>query len=208
MGKVKLTNAEQQTVDSYNRYGKRWSADHLDFSFWEKELKRLKKYLPDGKILEIGSGGGRDAKELIKAGYDYLGTDISKGLLNSARENNPGVKFILKSVYDLDFPDNTFDGFWACAVLLHIPKTRIDEALKQLYKVTKSTGVGFISVKKGEGERFTVEPPPDGKRFFAFYSLKEFERKLRNNAFEILYSEERKKIAQTTWLVYFVRPLK
>src|SRR3989344_2163605 len=202
MGKVKLTNAEQQTVDSYNRYGKRWSADHLDFSFWEKELKRLKKYLPDGKILEIGSGGGRDAKELIKAGYDYLGTDISKGLLNSARENNPGVKFILKSVYDLDFPDNTFDGFWACAVLLHIPKTRIDEALKQLYKVTKSTGVGFISVKKGGGERFTVEPPPNGKRFFAFYSLKEFERKLRNNAFEILYSEERKKTAKTTWLVY------
>lgn len=208
MAKVKLTKQEQQTLDSYNKYGKEWAAGHLDFDFWEPELKRFNKYLPKGKILEIGSGGGRDARELIKAGYEYTGTDVSKGLLEAAKKYNPGAKFFLKSVYSLDFPISFFDGFWACAVLLHIPKSRIDEALRQLHRVTKPGGVGFISVKKGKGERFTIEPPPDGKRLFAFYSLKEFEGKLHRNDFEILYLKERKKTAKTTWLVYFVRPIK
>ena len=152
MAKVKLTKREQQTLKSYDQYGKQWAASHLDFDFWVPELKKFKKYLSEGKVLEIGSGGGRDAKELIRAGYEYTGTDISKGLLEAAKKYNPGAKFLLKSVYDLDFPENSFDGFWACAVLLHIPKSRIDEALRQLHKVVKPNGVGFISVKQGVGE--------------------------------------------------------
>ncbi|MBI2326711.1 class I SAM-dependent methyltransferase [Candidatus Curtissbacteria bacterium] len=208
MEKVKLTHREKQTLDSYNKYGKQWAESHLDFDFWSSELKRFKKYLQSGKILEIGSGGGRDAKELIKAGYEYTGTDISKGLLEAAKKYNPGAKFLLESVYDLEFPKDYFDGFWACAVLLHIPKNRIDKALKRIHRITKSHGIGFVSVKKGRGEMVTIEPPPDGKRFFAYYSLKEFEETLRKNNFEILYSKERKKTAKTTWLIYFVRPIK
>lgn len=65
-----------------------------------------------------------------------------------------------------------------------------------------------MSVKKGKGEKVTKEPPPDGKRFFAYYSLKEFENILKKNNFEILFSKERKKNAKTTWLIYFVRPIK
>lgn len=63
MAKVKLTHKEQQTLDSYNKYGKQWAASHLDFDFWASELKRFKNYLPKGRVLEIGSGGGRDAKD-------------------------------------------------------------------------------------------------------------------------------------------------
>lgn len=208
MVKSELTKEERQTLESYNKYGKGWAQAHMDYSSWEKDLKKFKKYLPKGRVIEIGAGGGRDARELMKAGYEYLGTDISKGLLKAAQENNPKAKFVLKSVYDLDFPENSFDGFWACAVLLHIPKSRIKEALTQLHKVTKPSGVGFISVKKGHGERFTIEPPPDGKRFFAYYSLKEFEGELLKNGFEILHSEERRKTARTTWLIYFVKVVK
>ena len=205
---MRLTKEEQETIQSYDKYGKQWAASHLDFDFWAPELRGFKKYLPEGRVLEIGSGGGRDARELIKAGYEYTGTDISKGLLEAAKKYNLGAKFLLKSVYDLDFPKDYFDGFWACAVLLHIPKSRIDKALRQLYRITKPRGVGFISVKKGKGEKITIEPPPDGKRFFAYYSLKEFETILLKNNFKILFSKERKKTEKTTWLIYFVRTIR
>ena len=59
---------------------------------------------------------------MIAFGYDYTGTDISTGLLNEARKKVPGQSFYEMSVYDLDFPEGTFDGFWASAILLHIPK--------------------------------------------------------------------------------------
>lgn len=207
MKKVRLTREEQETLGSYNKYGEQWAESHLDFDFWAPELERFKKYLPSGKILEIGSGGGRDARELIKKGYNYIGTDISEGLLKAAKKYNPGAKFLLKSVYDLDFPENSFDGFWACAVLLHIPKNRIDKALKQIHRIVRLGGTGFVSVKKGRGERATVEQPPDGKRFFSYYSLEQFQEVLLRNDFEILYSKERKKTKKTTWLIYFVRPI-
>lgn len=42
--------------------------------------------MPAGKILEVGSGGGRDAKDLIEMGYEYIGIDISKGLLEEAKK--------------------------------------------------------------------------------------------------------------------------
>lgn len=121
--------------------------------------------LPTGKVLEIGSGGGRDAKELIAKGYKYTGTDVSKGLLEEARKANPSTVFLRQSVYDLDFPDNTFDGFWASAVLLHIPKDRIDEALSRLRAVVRNDGIGFISIKQGEGQKIEeYEPDMEEKR--------------------------------------------
>lgn len=204
MDASKLTPEEKLTLQSYDKYGADWANAHKDFTFWAKELFRFNKYLPSGKILEIGAGGGRDAKMLIQSGYDYLGTDISKGLLRAAQKNLPNTKFLQKSVYNLDFPKNSFDGFWACAVLLHIPKSRINEALTQIHNAIMPGGVGFISVKKGEGEEVTVEPPPDGKRFFAYYSLEEFKNVLTKNGFKILYTKERKKTKKTTWLIYIV----
>ena len=98
-------------------------------------------------------------------GYDYTGTDVSKGLLDAAQENNPGAKFYQMGVYDMDFPDNGFDGFWACAVLLHLPKSKITKALQSIHDIVCPEGVGFISLKEGEGEEYVDEPPPDGKRF-------------------------------------------
>lgn len=203
-----LIPAEKETLKSYNKYSKLWAESHMNFDFWEKELKKFQKYLPEGRVLEIGSGGGRDAREFIKSGYDYTGVDISKGLLEAAKKQNPGAKFLLKSVYDLDFPENYFDGFWACAVLLHIPKSRINTALKQIRQIVKPQGIGFISVKKGKGEKITIEPPPDGRRFFSYYTLKELSDVLHKNGFEVLYSNESKRTVKWTWLTYFVKPIK
>lgn len=100
---MKPSQEELDTISSYDAYGQAWADAHQDFEFWPLELERFKTYLSKGKILEIGSGGGRDAKKLIAAGYEYTGTDISKGLLEAAKKNNPGGLFLQKSVYDLNF---------------------------------------------------------------------------------------------------------
>jgi len=195
----KLTPEEAQTIQYYNKEASEWVSSHSSGRFWGEEIDRFHELLPSGKLLEIGSGGGRDARELISLGYEYTGTDISEGLLKEARKYNPEATFLEQSVYDLDFPESSFDGFWASAVLLHIPKVRIAEALESIHRIVKSNGLGFIAVKQGEGEK--VE---DEGRFFAYYSDDEFKKKLREN-FEVVERKIRPMSEKTIWLVYIVR---
>lgn len=188
-----LTPEEGQTLAAYNAHATAWSTVHHDQGWWKSEIERLKQLLPSGKILEIGSGSGRDALDLTATGYEYVGTDIADGLLEVARKNAPGLTFFKQSVYDLDFPAKSFDGFWCCATLLHVPKARIDEALQRIYRLIKAGGFGFISVKPGESERVILDDFAQGKsgRFFAFYSMSEFHAVLERNGFEVV--EERVK---------------
>lgn len=201
---MELNPEEKITLETYNATAKQWSEKHATVGFWREEMEIFRTLLPGGKILEIGSGGGRDAKELIALGYKYIGTDISTGLIEVAKRENPRAAFLAQSVYDLDFPEGTqFDGFWASAILLHIPKARIDEALRRITKFMRENAVGFISLKQGEGERME-----DDKRFFAYYSEEEFKKVLQRNDFEVIQTTAHPMSEKTTWLCFFMRVLK
>lgn len=208
MKKTSLTREEKLTLETYEKKGEEWAAQYSVYDPWEPDYKKFKKLLPKGKILEIGAGGGRDARQLHKLGFDYIGTDISKTLLKVAQKNNPKLKFLHQSVYELGFPKNTFDGFWACAILLHIPKTKIDVALQKIKEVIKPNGIGFISVKQGDNEAVLEDSLDNGiilKRFFALYHDNEFQEILRRNGFKIISADIRKISERTTWLIYFVK---
>jgi vacuolar-type H+-ATPase subunit F/Vma7 len=95
--------------------------------------------------------------------------------------------------------------------LLHIPKSKIDQALQQIKKFVKNDGVGFISIKEGIGEKMeskTADYGSDDKRFFAFYSKKEFEGVLSRNGFEIIKAESLKLMGKPEFLCFFVRVAK
>ncbi len=198
----RLTPEERITIETYDDMAQTWSANHSTTRFWGLEMDRFQSYLPQGRVLEIGCGGGRDAQELIALGYRYVGIDISAGFLTQARLNNPLALFLRMSAYDLAFKENSFAGFWASAVLLHLPKNRVRQALEELHRVTRPKGVGFISVKEGQGEGLIDQ------RFFAFYSQEEFASLLKTNGFGILKQDIKKMSEKTTWLTFLVEALK
>jgi ubiquinone/menaquinone biosynthesis C-methylase UbiE len=147
---------------------------------------------------------------LIEHGYDYIGTDISEGMLEIIRKKFPGQQFYKQSVYDLSFPDKEFDGFWACAVLLHIPKKRIDEALRGIKAVVKPGAIGFISLKIGEGEgmRHDIVDGQELQRFYSYWSKDEFSKVLKKNNFELLDYTIRPYGDQRVWQCFFVKVVK
>jgi SAM-dependent methyltransferase len=204
--KIKLTDNEKLTIAAYEKAPDAWAAYFDSGGGWPEELKQFKKFLPSGRVLEVGAGSGRDAKELIKLGYDYVGTDVSEKLLDLARSNCTGAKFIKMSLYGLSFPDK-FDGFWASAVLLHVPKSRMHEALEKIKNNMNKGAIGFISIKDGDGE-IVLEKEIDGletKRFFSLWRKDEFENVLRDHDFKTLYYGHRLVTANTKWHMYIVR---
>ncbi len=197
------TDREKQTVGYYDRKADDWATVHHGFeeaSYWQNEMERFHELLPSGKILEIGSGAGKDAESLIKMGYDYIGTDASEGLLRVAQKRNPQATFKYVGVHDLDFPEHEFDGFWTAATLLHIPKDRIDGALQKIKTQVKPDGVGFITMKAGAGEREDKETG----RWFAYYSKDEFQGVLERNDFQVV-EEKSRKGEKDWWLCFWVK---
>jgi SAM-dependent methyltransferase len=200
-----LTQSEQTTLDSYNRVAGLWSADHWTKNFWSENLDYFNELLPSGRLLEIGCGAGRDAQDLIKLGYDYQGVDISGELIKEAHKNNPGAEFNEASLYDLDF-EQPFDGFWCAAVLIHLPKGRINEALGAIKRNMKAKAIGFIAIKEGEGEKLEVRPELDNAKFlFSYYQDDEFQNILSKNNFEVLRQGYMPMSERTKWLTYHVK---
>ncbi len=196
-------NKLERTVRYYDGQAEDWAGKHGGYeneSYWKTEMEKFHQLMPHGRIIEIGSGAGKDACALIKMGYDYTGTDASSGLLSVAQRRNPEATFVNAAVHDLQFPENSFDGFWTAATLLHLPKTDVDSALQLINKIVKHNGIGFISMKQGSGEKEDVETG----RWFSYYQLDEFGEKLTQNGFEIVENNTRKG-EKDIWLVYFVR---
>lgn len=206
----KLTPEEKLTIKTYNEGAINWKIEHSE-DYWVEDFKIFKNLLPNGKILEVGCGAARDAKKLVSFGYDYIGVDVAKEFVKISRKLIPNVKFFVRNLYDLKFKDNEFDGFWSAAVFLHIPKVKIDLALKELKRVTKPNAIGFIAIKKGIGESIIEEEFSKGKiaqRFWSFYSKSEFSSILKRNNLQIIKVREWSKSKRTTWLIYFVKNIK
>ena len=197
---------ETKTVQTYDATAGNWSKSRMQDE-WEPVRRKFKKFLPAGKILEIGCGGGRDAAALTRAGYDYLGTDASAGMIQVATHEVPHAAFRQLSLYNLAELPEKFDGFWACDVLLHIPKARIDEALTALSSVLKAGVIGMISVKDGDREYFEVRDHHGNheERLFVYWTKDVFTSVLRRNGFGMLDYMYRPVSERTNWHIFFVQ---
>lgn len=204
-----LLPEEQDTIETYNHVAQIWVNNYNPSGFWAAEMEKFQQLLPKGRILEIGAGGVRDARELLAIGYEYVGTDISIKLLEEARKLLPNQKFYLQSVYDLDFLNlPKFDGFWSSKVLLHLPKKRINEALQRIKTVIRPGAIGFISLIDGRGEELRDEKWDDDsrhKRYFAYYSKQEFTSVLDRSGYKILDYSFRPESKRFRWHCFFVR---
>lgn len=185
---MKLTKEETQTVAYYDGNSEKWAKNHgmgEEESTFKDQMDTLFKLVPEGKVLEIGSGHGKEAYLLIKQyGVDsYIGVDASIKLLELASFRNPNAKFIHTSIYDLSsIEDSSIEAFWISAMLIHIPKSRLDEALSEVKKKLKSEAYGFISILKGNADMENSRPG----RYYSLWEIEEFTEELLNNGFEVV----------------------
>ena len=129
------------------------SWDLFTVKFTEVQDKFLEKLNPDVYILDFGCGAGRDTKYFLSRGYQVDAVDGSEQLCRIASEYT-GIKVRQMLFQELDEKEK-YDGIWACASILHLPKKQLREVLKNMYAALKSKGWIYTSFKYGEfeGER-------------------------------------------------------
>ncbi len=114
--------------------------------------EKFRAHLPDdGSVLDAGCGSGRDSLAFKKLGYDVYAFDVSEAMVEATKKL-AGVNVDKMSFQDMKY-DRKFDGIWACASLLHVPRKELSSVFNTLSDCLEDGGVIYASFKYGDSER-------------------------------------------------------
>jgi 2-polyprenyl-3-methyl-5-hydroxy-6-metoxy-1,4-benzoquinol methylase len=114
--------------------------------------QRFTELLPaGGRVLDAGCGSGRDAKVFTEMGYDVVAFDASEQMVQRAQAHT-GLE-VLQMTFDNVEWQTEFDGIWASASLLHVPRAQMVEVCRRLRDALVPGGVLYFSFKHGSAER-------------------------------------------------------
>jgi ubiquinone/menaquinone biosynthesis C-methylase UbiE len=104
----------------------------------EKAIRRV--FLPGSSLLHAGCGSGQVDTD-IQNEMKITALDISQGALGLYSRNNKNAAAIVHgSIFDLPFPDATFDGIYNLGVMEHFTENEITRILRELRRVLKPNG--------------------------------------------------------------------
>ncbi len=138
---------ENLTLDYYNGNSESYASSTVsaDMSVLCDEFLRL---IPDGAVLDLGCGSGRDSKYFLSHGRNVISVDGSNELCRLAGE------FLGHEVICADFreytPREIFAGIWASASLLHLEEGEILRVVKRLSGFLSDNGIFYMSFKHGK----------------------------------------------------------
>ncbi|WP_120497350.1 class I SAM-dependent methyltransferase [Kiloniella sp. EL199] len=139
---------------------------------------------PKPKVLELGSGSGRDAQNFLTHDFDVTPVDGSAVLARIAKERT-GLDVLVMDFADLDF-EAEFDGVWAAASLLHVPSEKLPGVLKSVKRSLRENGVLVASFKENDNDWHD-----DLGRYFCAMTESHLADLISNSGFELSAIEKK-----------------
>ena len=134
------------------------------------DLEALAARLGAGaRVLEIGSGGGRDAQVMEHLGLRVRRTDVTPAFVALLREQGHAADLLDPLVDDLAAPEGPYDAVWANASLLHLARADLPAVLSRLAGVTRDGGLLRASLKEGDGEGWSTHGSIRHPRHFTYW---------------------------------------
>ena len=118
---------------------------------WSPRLDAFLDAMPtNARILELGTGAGRDARHMLDRGFDVIPTDGSPELAALAsRLLGRQVRVMLFEALD---EIEAYDGVYANASLLHAPRLALSNILGRIHRALRPDGLFWASYKAGDAE--------------------------------------------------------
>ena len=152
---------EAETLTYYKLRRASFIANTLSADMEETRNRFLAHLAPGARILDLGCGSGRDTKAFLQLGFHVDAADGSAEMCRSAskRTGIPVKQMLFQELDEID----VYDGIWACASILHLPKPELADVLKRISAALKIGGVLYASFKYG-----TFEGMRNGRFFTDF----------------------------------------
>jgi ubiquinone/menaquinone biosynthesis C-methylase UbiE len=94
------------------------------------------------RVLDLGAGSGRIGWPFVGAGDDYVGVDLSGGMIRAFAARHPGARLVQADGAVLPFRDESFDAVLLIQVLSGVPGWRA--LLADARRVLRRSGALFI----------------------------------------------------------------
>ena len=112
---------------------------------------RFLRLLPSqAYILDFGCGSGRDTKAFLEQGCRVDAADGSAELCRMATELT-GIQ-VKQMLFEELSAVEQYDGIWACASILHLPRKELGGILQKISDALKPGSVLYSSFKYGDFE--------------------------------------------------------
>ena len=180
-----MTAVDNGTIDAYDIYHEVYDAETTDF--WERfpvdVVDSFLKSLPGSRVLNLGSGPGRDAVLLRKNGLDVVCVDGSRNMVG--KTSGLGFESILCDFRELAIPGNSFDGVWAYSSLIHVTLTEATRVVGNIYRILKPGGAFLVGLIQGNGSERTTIGESQYTRYFEYYDDAKLDSLFEGSGFEL-----------------------
>ena len=105
---------------------------------WRAETVAAVAPRPGQRILDLAAGTGTSSAALAEHGAFVVASDISLGMLQQGRLQQPDLDFVAGDALSLPFPDDTFDAVTISYGLRNVEDTLT--ALAEMRRVTRPGG--------------------------------------------------------------------
>lgn len=143
--------AQSDTITYYDRNAHVYAKATLNVDMEGIYDRFLPHLAPGGRILDAGSGSGRDTIAFVRRGFIVEAFDASKELCDISTELTGVQAEVLR--FQAFEREARYDGIWACASLLHVPASELPDVLQRLWRSLKSGGAFYLSFKHGRAQR-------------------------------------------------------
>ncbi len=178
----------------------KWDADKYtaDFSFVHQYGNSLTELIDADKgcrVLDLGCGNGALTKVLHDKGFDVIGIDASRELLDIAGKNYPDIEFIQADAVNFSLGEPV-DAVFSNAVFHWIDKYKQRDMLKCVHKALKENGQ-FVFEFGGYGNNALIHEALSKifsehgycyKMPFYFPTIGEYSALLENSGFRVKYA--------------------
>lgn len=120
------------------------------------------------RILDVGAGSGRELALLVARGYDAYGVEPVSALRDAARAQHPDLA---GRVHDASLPGlaghafGLYAGILCSAVLQHVPRSRLFEAVLDLRDHLEPGGRLLVSIPSARADLDATGRDPHGRLF-------------------------------------------
>ncbi len=145
-----------------------------------------------GPVYDLGCGPGHVARYLHEHGVNVTGVDLSSGMVQQARELNPGIEFRQGDMCSLDVEDRSLAGIVAFYSIVHFAPDSLAAVFGELHRVLAHGAplllafhIGSESIHLSEWWGYQVAVD------FTFFDPEAIKTKLQEAGFRIAEAQER-----------------
>jgi len=164
-----------ETRQAYDRYASQMAhkfRQRITSPIMIKSFDDFLKFLPGTKILDLGAGAGDHAVYFKQRGLTVHCLDNSPNMIALCRSK--GLEADIGDIENLQLARTSYDGIWAYASLIHIPRDTLVRVVTKITALLKPGGILGLAVKEGSTEGLESDPRYQGvKRWFTYFTDQE-----------------------------------